>query len=188
MRIGHMAAFLSVIAFVLQGCATTPEGRSSAMDGAIAKCVLSVGASALLGAFIGNRVGDGSGTRGALIGGAIGGAACAVFMKLANDQDRARIADLERQAVADNRNSADTFTSKDGSQVYMQTNVTEASIPASAQGDAPAYETCRYTNKTIAIDGQSADVKPQLWCSVKAVDGTSVWSQVEVPSVPSGSR
>lgn len=159
------ALVLSAIIF-LSGCASGPG--STAMDRAITKCVLSIGAGAALGAVIGSQAG--SAGKGAAIGGAVGAGACAIFIKLANDEDRARIRALEEQAIRQNQSRVQSFQSKDGSQVTVQTRVSEAPVPKSSANTEPEYTACRYSEQTVSLEGQSARVEPQLWCRLEPGD------------------
>ena len=175
MRIGHIVAAIAIVSFLLQGCVSPSNGPSTAMDSAIQNCTLSIVGGAALGLLLGSQSGNAG--RGAAIGGAIGSAACAVFVKIANDKDRARIAALERQAISSNRDSSDTFQAQDGSQVTVHTHVRDTEVPDAPDSSQPQYTACRYSQQKIDLQGQSANVEPQLWCRLETGDWKPVAQQ-----------
>lgn len=175
MYISKFIVPITVFGVILQGCASTGSGgTSSAMDRAVQKCTFSVVGGAILGAIIGSQLGHNNAGGGALAGGALGAGACAVFVKLANDEDRARISELEHQAVVDNRSGNDSFIAKDGAQVEMQTRVRDVPVSSTSSDTGVKYTACRYSEKTLTVQGQSADVEPQLWCRLETGDWTPV--------------
>tara|TARA_R110000868_G_scaffold75153_1_gene217084 strand:- start:7785 stop:8315 length:531 start_codon:yes stop_codon:yes gene_type:complete len=174
MRVSKLSVLILVGSLVLQGCATTGAGgTSTAMDRAVGKCAFAMIGGALLGAAIGSRVGNGNAAEGAGVGILVGGAACAVFVKLAKE-DQARISAIEHQAVVENRTRSEAFIAKNGSRVELQTQVRSAPVPQSGNADKPQYTACRYSDKTISVQGQSANVEPQLWCRLETGDWQAV--------------
>jgi len=134
------------------------------MDDAIAGCIGSVAVGAVLGAVIGNNSGSGDAGTGAAVGAAIGGAACAVLVAIANEQDRARIQQLERQAVASGASRTDSFTAQDGKNVTLTTTVQEA--PAEIRPGS----SCRFSEKQVSSAAGRASVGRELWCRTETGD------------------
>lgn len=171
----------------LSGC-TTVGGASyasqTATDRAIGQCVASVVISAGLGALAGAAINGGRGAgQGAIIGGAVGVGACAVLMQVAAAEDRARVRDAEREAIAANATQTKRFSNNTGKSVAVTTNVTSAPIPgpkktasasskpAKAEAEAkPQFTACRYSQQTVSVDGQSANGGKQLWCRLDTGD------------------
>ncbi len=173
----------------LSGCTTTGAGFASqtAMDRAIGQCVASVVISAGIGALAGAAIDGSSGAgRGALIGGAAGIGACAVLMQVAAAEDRARVRDAERAAVAANSSQTTRFSNDSGRNVAVTTNISNAPIPtprkaasssttakvvpAKAADAKPQFTACRYSQQTVSVDGQSASGGRQLWCRLDTGD------------------
>src|SRR5689334_21701470 len=109
---GRHAVVLLCVALV--GCATTESDGAprSELDKAIGRCVISVGAGAILGAIVGNNAGRGNAGRGAVIGAAAGGVLCAVMLKVARDKDE--ILARQKAAVAQGGFQRTTFQGKEG--------------------------------------------------------------------------
>lgn len=198
----HMKQVLRVVsaaliaALVLSGCATTspgslsagprvakaayPVSKQTAMQRAIGGCVASVGIGAVAGAFLGAATGRNVGGT-ALLGAAVGAGACAALLYLADKEDQAQVAALERQAVVANASQTQTFTTKKNTQVLVKTTIAQAPIPPQPKGmhiapptnvamraDAPpdpAYRDCRYATQQVDAGGASATSSQQLWCS-----------------------
>jgi hypothetical protein len=181
---------VALVTTSLSGCTTTGAGFASqtAMDRAIGQCVASVVISAGIGALAGAAIDGSSGAgRGALIGGAAGIGACAVLMQVAAAEDRARVRDAERAAVAANASQTTRFSNDSGRNVAVTTNISNAPIPtprkaassstaakaapAKAAADAkPQFTACRYSQQTVSVDGQSASGGRQLWCRLDTGD------------------
>ena len=145
------------------GCTTTggAGGGSSALDGAVARCV----ASALGGAVLGGLLGAATGGRnrvaaGAAAGAAIGGLTCAVLTAL-DAQDKARIRQAQIEAASLNQTRYVTYNGSDGRARKITVK------PAAAANQTIAGETrlCRPTDTDIDVDGAgSTSVPAQLVC------------------------
>src|SRR5205085_12541103 len=111
---------------LLSGCATTspgsvsspkipksayPVSKQTAMQRAIGGCVASVGIGAVAGAFLGSMSGRNAGST-ALLGAAVGAGACVALLYLADKEDQAHMAALEREAVVANTSQTQVITTK----------------------------------------------------------------------------
>ena len=170
MKLKFLAAVL-VGSQLVAACATMgSNGPSTAMDQAIRNCGLSIGAGILVGAIVGNNTGSGSAGDGALAGGLVGAGACAVFLAIANEQDRARIRELELAAVAANSRQSTRFMARNGRQVDVDVQVTEAELPAAAES-GPIYTACRHSTTSLNVAGAgAASPGGQLWCRLETGD------------------
>lgn len=165
-------AFALAVSTAVSGCATTSGsyGGGTAMDRAIRNCMMSIGAGAILGAVIGNNTGSGSAGRGAAIGAVAGAGACAVFIAVANEQDRARLRELELAALNSGSTQYQTFNSTQGRQVAVTTQIQEAPVRA-RQDAAQQYTACRYSSQTVDVAGSGqASAGNQLWCRLETGD------------------
>jgi hypothetical protein len=171
----------------LSGC-TTVGGASyasqTAMDRAIGQCVASVVIAAGLGALAGAAIDGGRGAgRGAIVGGVVGVGACAVLMQVAAAEDRTRVRNAERDAIAANSTQTTRFSNNSGRNVAVTTSVSSAPIPtprkAAAASSTPAkaatetkpqFTACRYSQQTVSVEGQSASGGKQLWCRLDTGD------------------
>ncbi|MBB4953896.1 hypothetical protein H4S14_001956 [Agrobacterium vitis] len=180
-------ALVVIMATTLSGCVTTGGGAGfatqTAMDKAIGQCVASVVISAGIGALAGAALGGNKGAgRGAVIGGVAGVGACAVLMQVAAAEDRARVRDAERNAVAANSSSTTSFSNKSGKTVVVRTSVSNAPVPKAKPGVSstavanaePKFTACRYSEPTVNVDGQSASGGKQLWCRLNTGDWKAV--------------
>lgn len=182
-RAKNSVASMVIIATTLSGCTTTGGGAGfatrTAMDQAIGQCVASVVISAGIGALAGASIDGNRGAgRGAIIGGVAGVGTCAVLMQVAAAEDRTRVREAERNAVAANSSRTTSFSNKSGKRVAVRTSVSVAPVPkakpsgssaAGAKAD-PKFTACRYSKQTVSVDGQSASGGKQLWCRLDTGD------------------
>lgn len=162
-------------------CATTEglqtsEARSE-IDRAVARCTMSVIGGALLGAVVGNNMGDGNARQGAAIGAAGGGVVCAVIMAAA--REKAALIESQRAAVAAGMGGRTEIATKDGKIMVVTNRITDAPAPdvATAATDAIATEAdtrqCRYAQSRVEFAGVGAsEFGAQRFC--KGADG--VWA------------
>jgi outer membrane lipoprotein SlyB len=163
--------------------ATAPPSPSTiqktAMQRAIGNCLVSVGFGAVGGAILGQIFSRNAGS-GAAIGAAVGVGACAVLLKVASDEDQARMRNLEEQAVSSGNGETQTFVTKSGEPATVTTVVTSAAVPAAntqvkTASAQPTFTDCRYSTQSVQVAGQSASSQKQLWCRVPAGD----WQPVQ---------
>lgn len=188
----RMAAAAVVAASLsLQACATMPGGGGapqSAMDRARGTCVATVLGGALLGAVIGNNVGNGSASDGAAVGLVAGGIVCAVLMAMADAEDRAQIAMIQKAALDTGENKVHRYIGKDGRTrtiAVSSREVADPSPPALAATDAGAPisatvtpRVCRAMGTTLSVEG--VGTAPSLDDYVcRNPDG--VWTPVRAP-------
>ena len=138
----------SALALTLAGCATT--GTGSAVDRARGQCMLLIGGGALLGAVIGNNVGDGDAGAGLGIGLVAGSLACAVSMALASEEDQRRIAEVEMAALEAGELRQTTYVGRDGKSRTIQVAAMDISDPA---GLGAGERTCRTRQTTATVQG-----------------------------------
>ncbi|RKR00440.1 hypothetical protein C7435_1648 [Maricaulis maris] len=165
---------LLACALALQGCATTSGGGGTAMDRAIRNCMLAVGAGALLGAVVGNNTGSGRAGRGATTGALIGAGACTLLVAVANEQDRARMRELELAAIQSNSAQRGNFVGPRGEGISYSVAPSPAPVPAPT-AEAASYTACRYSQQTLSVQGRpAASIDPQLWCRLETGDWEAV--------------
>lgn len=183
----NAVASVVVMATILSGCTTTGGGAGfatqTAMDRAIGQCVAGVIISAGIGALAGAAIDGNRGAgRGAIIGGVAGVGACAVLMQVAAAEDRARVREAERNAVAANSSRTTSFSNKSGKTVAVRTNVSNAPVPQAKPSGSPTavakaepkFTACRYSEQTVSVDGQSASGGKQLWCRLDTGDWKAI--------------
>lgn len=161
----------------ITGCATTGTGGGrTALDRAQGQCVAAVAVGALLGAAIGNNVGDGNAGRGALLGAGAGGIACAIIAEAARERDE--VLARQQAAAAAGAASRSEWVANSGRRVIMNVQV-EPDPEAPAAGDDAASDAtsevpsrrCRYSTSTMEVAGMgSASLGRQRWC--QQADGT----------------
>jgi hypothetical protein len=173
---------IMISATALSGCTTTGGGMGfatqTAMDRAIGQCVASVVISAGFGALAGAAIDGRSGAgRGAVIGGLAGVGACAVLVQVAAAEDRVRVREAERAAIAENASRTTNFSNQSGKRVAVKTSVTNAPVPKSRPASTteiakaePKFTACRYSQQTVSVEGQSASGGKQLWCRLDTGD------------------
>jgi len=140
---------------LLTSCATT-SGPKTAVQSAIGKCAVSVGAGALLGAVIGNNSGSGNAKKGAVIGALAGSGVCGFLLYRASEEDKARIAELELEAL--NKPTVGTtrkqFTSTNGRDVFTVHTVTSEV----SKEEYPEYDLVRVAEVTSNPTPPSAEM------------------------------
>jgi len=161
---------------VLSGCATTGDGAPLTAQQKIVRCAAMVGGGALLGAVIGNNVGDGNSESGALLGAAIGGGACAVWLAFENEQDKRRLAEAQLAAAQNGEAVSETWTGEDGRvrtvTVAPSTEtqmVMAPSASATVTAAAASPQICRPMNTTVSVEGQSQSIE-EVYCRNDAGD------------------
>ena len=167
----------------LQGCATVDPANDTRtqVEKAMATCVGTVAAGAILGAIIGNNSGSGNARRGAVIGAAAGAGACAVLLAMANEKDKQQIAQLQMAAAANGGTRQTRYVGDDGATrtitavagpVVQRVAVT----PSGAEASRPKI--CRPVSVNLDVAGKGqADVPQELYCRNPQ---TRVWAR-EVP-------
>ena len=154
------------------GACATADGTQTAVQRAMGQCVVSVGGGALLGAVIGNNIGDGDAKRGAVIGAVAGAGVCGFLLYRASEEDKARIRQLEIAALNADAvgRSEESFVASNGKDNVVVETITEEVepenlpvqlVPASVApapateapamsdaeaGEVPAAEDVKYTN------------------------------------------
>ena len=191
------AASLLVGTLALSGCAgagmmSGGGAPRTAVERAMQECVGTVVVGAVGGAILGTALGGSRNTAaGAIIGGEAGTVACAALIAMANEEDKARIAQLEKASVAEGRGRVDTY-SKNGVERRVETRVYEwrangpgpvaaasppkapaapkskaskSSTSAPAETASTGEKLCRYVETKVEVSGQgSATADKQLYC------------------------
>lgn len=185
------ATFCAIVAVTLAGCATTQGGpRQSALDRSISQCMATVAIGALLGGLVShdNR------RKGALIGGGLGAVACGVLIAINNERDKQQIRDAQLVALNAGTPQTQQFVGNDGQTRVVQTSVQEVATPparvmaavptppmsggnpnpGSTMAGATSPDTfvgpCRNAQTTITVQGQSAQLSPDLYCRTAGGD------------------
>lgn len=156
---------------ILSGCATTGGSGvgapQTAMQRTYGRCLIAIGAGAILGAIIGNNTGSGNGRRGAGTGALAGAGICAVMMAMASAEDKRRIAEAEYAALETGQERLDTYMGSDGKErsILVRTQAapdrswtftpaaTDAAQPASALVADTMTDICRYRQTTLSVEG-----------------------------------
>jgi hypothetical protein len=103
------------------------------MQDAIGGCIFTVTGGAILGKMLGGN------DRSAAIGAVAGGVACIALLEVANEKDRARIAEEEAAAVRANRTRTQRIRTQSGKTATVRSVVRRAPTPQPArQVTAPA--------------------------------------------------
>mgnify|MGYP007080555079 CR=1 FL=1 len=123
------------VGVVLSGCATVDPANDTRteVDKAIGRCIASVAVGTILGAVIGNNLGDGDAGRGAAIGAGAGGALCAVMMAVANEEDKRRIAALQMRTYEQGAPQVESYVGSDNRARTILTSV-ETAPPGDSRG------------------------------------------------------
>ncbi len=161
----------------VSGCATTgSSGGGTALDRAQGQCIAAVTVGVLLGAALGNNIGDGNAGRGALLGAGAGGIACAIIAEAA--REREAVLAHQRAAATEGTSSRSEWVSNSGRRVVMNVQVepdpdevaTADYAASDASAEVPTLR-CRYSTSTMEIAGMgSASLGRQRWC--QQADGT----------------
>jgi len=152
-------------------CATS-NGPKTAVQKALGQCVVSVGAGAVLGAVIGNNSGSGNAKKGALKGALAGSGVCAFLLYRASEEDKARIADLELEAL-NNPTVGVTqrqFTSTNGRDVF-NIKTTTSDIPKEEYPEYNASRVAEVIPSPVVVENQSDETK--VITDQDAVESTS---------------
>lgn len=186
-------------AIALSGCASLPIGREprTAVERAMQNCLGTVVGGAVVGALFGAALGGGNNVaKGAIIGGAAGTVACAALVAMANEEDKARIAEIERVSAAEGKGRIDTYaragvTRKVETRVYEYKTSASLGGPPPASSNKPAKKSekpvttgsvgggapastervCRYVETSVEVSGQgTATADKQLYCRTAAGD------------------
>ena len=154
------------------GCATA---GSSAIERANSQCVASVLIGGVIGAAIGNNVGDGDARTGALIGVAAGGAMCAILQAMATEEDRRQIAALEAEALEAGAFREATYT-VNGKTRTVRINASPAEDPAA--DEAGVDRVCRTMQTDLSVESIGSHAFPdELVCRNPE---TLAWERVRI--------
>lgn len=178
-----------ILAFCLAtasaGCAGVGGNGAplTALDRATQNCVGAMFLTTVGGVAIGAMTGGRRAVEGGAVGLAAGGVLCAVMLAVANEEDKKRILENERLAVAEGKARSQSYA-KDGVGRRIETRVydyaasapqpTPAAKPSAAKKTAvttaaapapPEARVCRYAETTIEVTGQgTASTDKQLYC------------------------
>ena len=129
---------------------TSIEGKTE-VEKAIGRCVAAVVGGALLGALLGGRRNAGSG---AVIGGAVGAGVCAIMLSMASAQDKARLRQIQLEALNSGQPQTDQWQTTEGR--YVTATVTPSNF---VQVTAPKTETpvkCTRMITQLSASGQGS--------------------------------
>lgn len=162
----RLAISVACLGLTASGCATTGAGAPQTVQQKIVRCAAVAGGAGLLGAVIGNNVGDGDAKSGALIGAGLGGAACAAWTAFAGD-DRRRLEDAQRRAVVENRTITDSWTGADGKPRRVVASpapgvVTAGGTPAAAPAIVGTSASAAGSDASPAAPVRTADAAPRI--------------------------
>ncbi len=179
MKIGKTTAAtaaLMLAAAPVSGCVTMSGGGGTALDRAQGQCVAAIAVGTLVGAAIGNNVGDGNAGRGAVLGAGVGGIACMVIAEAARERDQ--VLARQQAAAAAGAASRSEWVTTSGRRAVMSVQIEpDPEAPAAsdyaasdATADAPPLR-CRFSTSTMEIAGMgSASLGRQRWC--QQLDGS----------------
>jgi len=151
--------------------ATPPPPRSE-IDKAIGRCVLAVGAGAIVGALFGGASRSRNGVAyGAGAGAMAGGIACAVMLKIQHDKQA--ILEHQQAAIAADQDQQVSFQGQDGLvSVSTQVRPVPQQQPTGTGADTPS-RVCRYAHTTVDVSGTGQTTLPdQLYCRDEQGDWT----------------
>jgi len=169
---------------MISACATV-GGQPLTTQQKMMSCATMVAGGAVLGAIIGNNVGDGDAGAGALAGGLIGAGACGVWLAFNNEADKRRMAEAQLAAIQQNETVSSSWKGADGRErsVTIVPSTETQMIPVSASGtqEPAAPMICRPLQTTASYNNNS-DTMTEIWC--RDADGNyAAATQQMVPAV-----
>lgn len=151
------------IAVVTSGCASlgTMRDRPLTSGEKIAGCVAQIVIFELIGREVGLKKGG---------GGAIGAATCAAWLYFNNEQDKKRIAEVERRALDAEQPQEAAWTGEDNAEKTVRVSFAD-SPPADALASG---NYCRTMNTEVSVAGQQGS-NSVVMCRVQGADGSVRW-------------
>jgi hypothetical protein len=124
----------------------------TAVEKAIGRCVLAVTGGAVLGALLGGRRNAG---RGALLGAGAGAGICVMMVSVASGQDKARLRQLQLDAVNSGQDQSQRWRTSDGKDVAA--TVSAGNVMQVASRTSGDVLKCRRANTHLDVNGQGSD-------------------------------
>lgn len=165
------------LAMSLSGCATLDSNQPLTTQQKIINCGMMVAGGAVLGAIVGNNVGDGDAGSGAVVGGVLGAGACGVWLAFENEKDKRRLLEAQLAAAQTGNAVTETWTGDDGRErtVSVATSAETQMVVASStptvvvDSEPVAPRICRPMNTTVTVAGRSETLN-EVYCRTDSGD------------------